>query len=85
MSNGRREISISSNEETAIDLYCMITDVVKEWLSILLLTIAAGLVAYVVLSNFRPLDYATTATMVVRNMDEENNLVIISCRGHYED
>lgn len=73
MSNGRREISISSNEETAIDLYCMITDVVKEWLSILLLTIAAGLVAYVVLSNFRPLDYATTATMVVRNMDEENN------------
>lgn len=73
MSNGRREINISSNEETAIDLYCMITDVVKEWLSILLLTIAAGLVAYVVLSNFRPLDYATTATMVVRNMDEQNN------------
>lgn len=73
MSNGRREINISSNEETAIDLYCMITDVTKEWLSILLLTIAAGLVAYVVLSNFRPLDYATTATMVVRNMDEQNN------------
>ena len=73
MSNGRREISISSNEETAIDLYCMITDVVKEWFSILLLTIAAGLVAYVALSNLRPLDYATTATMVVRNINEENN------------
>ena len=73
MSNGRREISISSNEETAIDLYSMVTDVVKEWLSILLLTIAAGLFAYVILSNFRPLDYATTATMVVRNIDEENN------------
>lgn len=73
MSNGRREISISSNEETAIDLYCMVTDVIKEWLSILLLTITAGLVAYVVLSNFHPLDYATTATMVVRNVDEENN------------
>ena len=74
MSNGRREISISSNEETAIDLYSMVTDVVKEWLSILLLTIAAGLFAYVILSNFRPLDYATTATMVVRNTDEENNI-----------
>lgn len=73
MSNGRREISISSNEETAIDLYSMVTDVVKEWLSILLLTIAAGLSAYVILSNFRPLDYATTATMVVKNIDEENN------------
>ena len=73
MSNVRRETSISSGEETAIDLYSMIMDVVKEWFSILLLTIAAGLVAYVALSNLRPLDYATTATMVVRNINEENN------------
>ena len=73
MSNNRREISISSSEETTIDLYSMIMDVIKEWLSILLLTIAGGLTAYVVLSNFHPLDYATSATMVVRNMEEENN------------
>ena len=73
MSNSRREIGISSSEETAIDLYSMTMDVIKEWLSILLLTIAAGLTAYVVLSNFHPLDYATSATMVVKNMDEENN------------
>ena len=72
MSSIRKEISISSGEETAIDLYSTIMDVVKEWLSILLLTVAAGLTAYVVLSNLRPLDYATSATMVVRNMDEEN-------------
>ena len=72
MSSIRKEISISSGEETAIDLYSTIMDVVKEWLSILLLTVAAGLTAFVVLSNLRPLDYATSATMVVRNMDEEN-------------
>lgn len=72
MNNDRKEIGISSNEETIIDLYSMTMDVAKEWISILLLTIAAGLTAYVLLSNFRPLDYATTATMVVRNMDEEN-------------
>ena len=73
MSNDRREISISSSEETAIDLYSMIMDVVKEWLSILLLTIAAGLIVYVILSNLHPLDYATTATLVVRNLDEGNS------------
>ena len=73
MSNIRRETGISSSEGTAIDLYSMVMDVAKEWLSILLLTVAAGLCAYVVLSNWRPLDYATTATMVVRNMEEENN------------
>jgi len=50
----------------------MLTDVGREWLSILMLTLAAGLVAFVVLSNLHPLDYATSATMVVRNMDEEN-------------
>ena len=71
MSNGRKEIGISSGEEVTIDLYSMIMDVVKEWFSILLLTIAAGLTAFVILSNLRPLDYATSATMVVRNMDEE--------------
>ena len=73
MSTTRRETVIPSSDETALDLYSMIVDVIKEWLSILLLTIAAGLIAYVVLSNLHPLDYATTATMVVRNMDEENS------------
>ena len=72
MSNDRKVTGISSGEETTIDLYSMFTDVAKEWLSVILLTLAAGLAAYVVLSNLHPLDYATTATMVVRNMDEEN-------------
>lgn len=75
MNKSRREIGISSSssEETAIDLYSMIMDVAKEWLSIFLMTVAAGLAAYVILSNLHPLDYATTATMVVRNTDEANN------------
>lgn len=72
MSNARRETGIPASEETTLDLYSMIMDVIKEWFSILLLTITAGLTAYVMLSNLHPLDYATTATMVVKNMDEEN-------------
>ena len=73
MSIDRRETGISSNKEITIDLYSMFTDVVREWLSILMLTIATGLASFVVLSNLHPLDYATSATMVVRNIDEENN------------
>ena len=73
MSDGRREISSSAGEETTIDLYSVVMDVVREWFSILLLTVSAGLIVYVILSNLHPLDYATTATLVVRNLDEGNN------------
>lgn len=73
MQDSRRMISHVSEEGQAIDLYSMITDVAKHWLSLILLTAASVLIAYVVLTYTRPLEYATTATMVVTNVNEERN------------
>lgn len=74
-----------NNEEQIIDLYSVITDVAKEWLSILFLTVAAGLIAYVLLANFRKLDYATTTTMVINNSDENQNASVTSGNDVYEN
>ena len=74
-----------NNEEQLIDLYSVITDVMKEWLSILFLTIAASLTAYVLLTNFRKLDYATTTTMVINNSDENQNASLTSGNDVYEN
>ena len=72
MSVGKTRMS-ASNDKSMIDLYCVITDVAKEWLSILLLTVSAGLLSFVVLTNIRPLNYATSATMVVTNDNEDSD------------
>ena len=63
---------LSGNEEQfAVDLYCVISDVLKQWFSVLLLSIAAGLFAYVALTRFNPPSYATSATLVVTNYNED--------------
>lgn len=85
MSDNRAISGHLSNEEQMIDLYCIIADVAKEWLSILLLTISAGVMAYVLLFNFHPLDYATSATMVVNNVDEDINANKSSGTDVYEN
>ena len=59
-----------SEGEQSLDLYSIIIDVVSQWYTIMLLTIAAGLLAFVLLSCFHPLKYATKTTMVVTNVDE---------------
>ena len=52
MSDKRALASHSANEEQTIDWYCVAADVAKEWLSILLLTIAAGILSYIFFDNF---------------------------------
>ena len=59
------------NVDWVNDWYCIVTDVANEWLSILLLTVTAGILSYIVLTNIHPLDYATSSTMVVTNYTEE--------------
>ena len=70
MNNTRNGNVISSNVEQVIDPYSILADVAKEWLSILLLTLSAGIISYLLLISFHPLDYAASATMVVKNVDE---------------
>ncbi len=61
------------SEEGQLDLYSVITDVAKHWLSILLLTVSAIIMTYVVLYYIHPLNYATSATLVVTNVEENSN------------
>ena len=85
MSEYRTSIGRPTKEEQSIDLYSVIADVAREWLAILLLTISAGALAYVILSNFRSLDYATSATMVVNNVGEDINAKTSSGTDVYEN
>ena len=45
----------SSNDEMTIDLYSIILDVLKEWDTILLLTLSVLFISYVLLTCFHPL------------------------------
>ena len=85
MNDNKTGISHSSNEERMIDIYCALLDVAKEWVSILLLTLSVGVLSYVILSNFHPLDYATVTTMVVNNMNENENVNYSSGTNVYEN
>ena len=73
MQDNRLTISHVSDEGQAIDLYSVVTDVARHRFSMILLSVAAVLITYVALSYLHPLKYATTATMVVTNVDEERN------------
>ena len=85
MSDNRSGIVHSSDEVLAIDYYSVIMDVANEWLSILLLSLSAIMLSYVILTNFRPLDYATSATMVVSNVNENENSESSSGTDVYEN
>ena len=74
----------SSNDEMTIDLYSIILDVVKEWDTILLLTLSALFISYVLLTHFHPLDYAASATMVISTSSEEDTAKVSSGTDVYE-
>ena len=60
-------------------------DVSKEWLSIFLLTVSVVLISYVVLTNFRALNYSTSATMVINNDDGSDGVKTSSTPEVYEN
>lgn len=61
------------SEEGQFDLYSVLTDVAKHWFSLILLTVSATILSYVILYYIHPLDYATSATLVVTNVEEDTN------------
>ena len=74
----------SSNDEMTIDLYSIILDVLKEWDTILLLTLSALIISYVLLTHFHPLDYSSSATMVISTSSEEDTAKVSSGSDVYE-
>ena len=85
MNENKMVTSHSARDATTIDLYSILMDVAKEWLSILLLTVSAVLLSYVILTNFRKLYYATSATMVINNGDESGESNSSSASDIYEN
>lgn len=85
MSDNKARAGTSANSEIMIDWYSVVTDVAQEWFSIFMLTISAGILAYTILTNFRHLDYATSATMVVTNINEDINADVSSGTDVYEN
>lgn len=85
MSEDKRISGHPADDTLFIDLYSVLLDVSKEWLSILLLTVAAVLISYMLLTNFRALNYATSATMVINNDDDEQNVKTSSATEVYEN
>ena len=85
MNEDKRIAGSSANDALSIDLYSVILDVSKEWLSILFLTIAAVLISDVVLTNFHPLNYAAAATMVINSDDASESVKTSSANEVYEN
>lgn len=85
MNESNRITGHSSNDIPAIDFYSVFWDVAKEWMSILMLTISAALLSYVILTSFRNLYYATSATMVINNDDVSGNVSTTSANDVYEN
>ena len=85
MSEDKRITGSSANDTLSIDLYSILLDVSKEWLSILLLTISAVLITYVLFTNLHALNYATSATMVINNDDDGMSVKTSSATEVYEN
>ena len=73
---GENNISASRmpDQEYKLDLHSVLSDVVSNWFSILLLTLAIILITYVGLSALYTPTYTATATVTVANAAEDPNL-----------
>ena len=74
----------TSHNIMTIDLFSIILDVVKQWDTILLLTLSTLFISYVLLTFLHPLDYAASATMVIRTSSEEDTAKVSSGNDVYE-
>lgn len=63
-------------EGQALDLHSILKDIAKQWLSLVMLTFSAVLLSYAALSAIHPLDYVSTATIAVSNIDEDENFAL---------
>ena len=61
-------------EEFRLDLYSVLSDIKEQWIAILLLTVSAVLLSYVLLSADAKHTYTTTATVAVRYADENPDI-----------
>ena len=61
-------------EEYRLDLFSVLNDIKDQWIAVLLLTVSAVLLSYVMLSATREPSYITTATVTARYSEENSNI-----------
>lgn len=62
------------DHEYKLDVYSVLSDVMSQWISVLLLTASVTMLAYIGLSiRYRPV-YRATATVAIENINEDTNL-----------
>ena len=85
MQDSRAEHKSGSDSFRRFDLYSVIEDVGKHWISILLLTVAAWMFAFVLLANRQQTTYASSATVTVTNTSFASNADTYDMLGYAVD
>lgn len=85
MQDSRAEYKNGSESLKRIDLQSVVEDVGKHWISILLLTAAAWMFAFVLLSSRQQTTYASSATVAVTNTNFVSNVDTYEMLGYAVD
>ena len=70
-------------EEYRLDLHSVLRDIAAQWLSVVLLSAAAVLLSFVLLSSSRKPVYKTTSTVAIRNITEDSTVNNVTTKDHY--
>lgn len=70
MSNSTGSRNTASGQALEFDFYSIWRDISRQWVSVILITLSTFVLAYVLLMQFHPLGYTTSATMVVTNIPD---------------
>ena len=85
MDDRKTDTNVVSDDIQSFDLYGHLVDVGKNWLSILLLTLAAWIFAYVLFSMHRQVTYKSTAIIAVNNVKFTSNVETYTSLGYAQD
>jgi Mrp family chromosome partitioning ATPase len=70
-------------EEYRLDLHSVLRDIAAQWLSVVLLSAAAVLLSFVLLSFSRKPVYKTTSTVAIRNINEDSTVNNVTTKDLY--
>ena len=70
-------------EEYRLDLHSVLRDIAAQWLSVVLLSAAAVLLSFVLLSSSRKPVYKTTSTVAIRNINEDSTVNNVTTKDLY--
>ena len=78
MQNDRYAAGPAREREQGPDLYSIFLYIVKHWLILILITASVTILSYTALSALHPNSYASSATLVIQNMNESGTYAMDS-------